>query len=120
LHEGRQCKNLRDVDHNIHSYDESGRGRAERIGRNTIAQDGDARAKIWLRAYFNYIIWGAGLGYRMKIEPGKLIQFIVCQATEFGTSLSPIRVVKFLYLADLYHARENKGETLPGWPWAFV
>jgi acetylornithine/succinyldiaminopimelate/putrescine aminotransferase len=39
-----------------------------------------------------------------------LIQFIVCQATEFGASLSPIRVVKFLYLADLYYARENKGE----------
>ena len=52
----KKLKNLRDVDHNIHSYDESGRGRAERIGRNTIARDGDARAKIWLRAYFNYII----------------------------------------------------------------
>jgi len=56
----------------------------------------------------------------MKIDPVKLIQFIVCQATEFGASLSPIRVVKFLYLADLYHARESKGETLTGWPWAFV
>jgi len=56
----------------------------------------------------------------MKIEPGKLIQFIVCQAADLGASLSPFRVVKFLYLADLYHARENKGETLTGWPWAFV
>jgi hypothetical protein len=56
----------------------------------------------------------------MQIDPAKLIQFIVCQATEFGASLSPIRVVKFLYLADLYHARENKGETLTGWPWKFV
>ena len=56
----------------------------------------------------------------MRVDPVKLIQFIVCQATEFGASLSPIRVVKFLYLADLYHARENKGETLTGWPWAFV
>lgn len=50
----------------------------------------------------------------MKFDPVKLIQFIVCQATEIGVSLSPIRVVKFLYLADLYHARENKGETLTG------
>jgi hypothetical protein len=56
----------------------------------------------------------------MRVDPVKLIQFIVCKATEFGSSLSPIRVVKFLYLADLYHARENKGETLSGWPWKFV
>jgi hypothetical protein len=59
-------------------------------------------------------------GYSMGVDPIKLIQFIVCQATEFGASLSPIRVVKFLYLTDLYHARENKGETLTGWPWKFV
>jgi hypothetical protein len=56
----------------------------------------------------------------MRVDPVKLIQFIVCQATEFGAPLSPIRVVKFLYLTDLYHARENKGETLTGWPWKFV
>jgi hypothetical protein len=56
----------------------------------------------------------------MRIDPGKLIQFIVCQATEFGAPLSPIRVVKFVYLTDLYYARENKGETLTGWPWKFV
>ena len=56
----------------------------------------------------------------MRVDPVKLIQFIVCQATEFEASLSPIRVVKFLYLTDLYHARENKGETLTGWPWKFV
>jgi hypothetical protein len=58
--------------------------------------------------------------YFIRVDPLKLIQFIVCQATEFGASLSPIRVVKFLYLADLYHARENKGETLTAWPWKFV
>jgi hypothetical protein len=56
----------------------------------------------------------------MQVDPVKLIQFIVCQATEFEVSLTPIRVVKFLYLADLYHARENGGETLTGWPWKFV
>jgi hypothetical protein len=56
----------------------------------------------------------------MQVEPVKLIQFIVCLATELRASLSPIRVVKFVYLADLYHARENRGETLTGWPWAFV
>ena len=56
----------------------------------------------------------------MRVDAVKLIQFIVCQATEFGASLSPIRVVKFLYLTDLYHARENDGQTLTGWPWKFV
>jgi len=56
----------------------------------------------------------------MGVDPVELIQFVVCQATECGASLSPIRVIKFMYLADLYHARENKGETLTGWPWAFV
>jgi hypothetical protein len=60
-----------------------------------------------------------GVGYLMRVDPGKLIQFIVYQATEYGAALFPIRVVKFLYLADLYHARENGGETLTGWPWKF-
>ena len=41
---------LGDVDHNIHSYYESGRGRAERSWRNVIARDRDRSAKIWLRA----------------------------------------------------------------------
>ena len=60
------------------------------------------------------------VGYFMRVDPVKLIQFIVCQATEFGVSLTPIRAIKFLYLADLYHARENDGQTLTGWPWKFV
>jgi hypothetical protein len=34
----------------------------------------------------------------MRVDPVKLIQFIVCKGTEFEASLSPIRVVKFLYL----------------------
>jgi len=56
----------------------------------------------------------------MKIEVLELIQYIVCYATERGMKLSPIRLVKFLYLADLYWARENNGKTLTGWPWKFV
>lgn len=31
-----------------------------------------------------------------------------------------MRLVKFLYLADLYCARKNGGKTLTGWPWRFV
>jgi hypothetical protein len=40
----------------------------------------------------------------MRVDPVKLIQFVVCQATELRASLSPIRVVNFLCLADLYYS----------------
>jgi hypothetical protein len=56
----------------------------------------------------------------MRIDTLDLIQYIVCSATEKGMKLSPIRLVKFLYLADLYWARENEGATLTKWPWKFV
>jgi hypothetical protein len=56
----------------------------------------------------------------MKIDILELTQYIVCYATEKGVKLSPIRLVKFLYLADLYWARENEGATLTKWPWKFV
>lgn len=54
------------------------------------------------------------------MNPVELINFIVWYATTRSEVLSPIRLVKFLYLADLYHAREAGGRTLTGWPWAFV
>jgi len=44
----------------------------------------------------------------------------VCYATEKEMKLSRVRLVKFIYLADLYWARENNGETLTGWQWKFV
>ena len=56
----------------------------------------------------------------MKIDILELIQYIVCYATEKGMKLSPVRLVKFLYLGDLYWARENNGKILTGWPWRFV
>jgi hypothetical protein len=56
----------------------------------------------------------------MKIDVLDLIQYIIWYASERGMKLSPIRLVKFLYLADLYWARENNGETLTNWPWEFV
>jgi hypothetical protein len=49
-----------------------------------------------------------------------LIRYITWLAGEREEMLSPIRLVKFLYLADLYHARRNQGKTLTGWPWRFV
>jgi hypothetical protein len=54
------------------------------------------------------------------IDPARLVQYVTRLATERGTVLTPLRLVKLLYLADLYYARENSGETLTGWPWAFV
>ncbi len=49
-----------------------------------------------------------------------LVQAIVWYASTRGEKLTTLRLVKFLYLADLYHARGSKGQTLTGWPWAFV
>jgi len=50
----------------------------------------------------------------------ELIKYLVWIATERGTKLTTIRLVKFLYLTDLYWARENNGKTFTGWPWKFV
>ena len=60
------------------------------------------------------------MGETMKRSILELIQYITSLATDRGEVLSPIRLVKFLYLADLYHARRNGGATLTGWPWRFV
>jgi hypothetical protein len=56
----------------------------------------------------------------LQITPEKLIQYITWYATEQGEILTPIRLVKFLYLADLFYARKFHGETLTKWPWRFV
>jgi len=56
----------------------------------------------------------------MKDRYEDLIHAIVWYASRRGKKLTTLRLVKFLYLADLYHARFSKGETLTGWPWAFV
>lgn len=56
----------------------------------------------------------------MAINILELIQYITWLSTEREEALSPIRLVKFIYLADLYYAKENKGVTLTGWTWKFV
>lgn len=56
----------------------------------------------------------------MNVNIPELVQYITWLATEQGEVLSPIRLVKFLYLADLYCARRNEGKTLTGWRWRFV
>jgi len=49
-----------------------------------------------------------------------LLKFIVGYATQNDISLTTVRLVKFLYLADLYYARAHEGRTLTTFPWAFV
>jgi phage terminase large subunit-like protein len=56
----------------------------------------------------------------VKIAPEQLVQYITWYATEQGDLLTPIRLVKFLYLADLFHARKFQGKTITKWPWRFV
>lgn len=53
-------------------------------------------------------------------DPHELIRFITWYASTRGERLTTIRLVKFLYLADLFFARERSGQTLTGWLWAFV
>jgi len=56
----------------------------------------------------------------MVINIDDLIRAIVWFASTHGEKLTTLRLVKFLYLADLYNARVTHGKTLTGWPWAFV
>lgn len=56
----------------------------------------------------------------MKYDPIQIIKYIVWLASQHEIPLTWVRIVKFLYLADLYQARIRNGETLTGWPWAFV
>jgi hypothetical protein len=53
-------------------------------------------------------------------EDADLVALICWLARERGTALTTVQLVKYLYLADLYHARRHAGQTLTGWPWAFV
>lgn len=54
------------------------------------------------------------------IDPVELVHLVTWYASSQGDRLTTIRLVKFLYLLDLYYARLREGTTLTGWPWAFV
>jgi len=47
-----------------------------------------------------------------------LICFIAAYAREIGANLSKTQLIKFLYLADLFYAREC-GKTFTGWQWRY-
>jgi hypothetical protein len=49
-----------------------------------------------------------------------IIRYIVWYATQNDIRLTTNRLVKFIYLIDLYHARLNGGQTLTGFPWRFI
>lgn len=50
----------------------------------------------------------------------KITAWICWYASTQDTALTAVQLVKYLYLADLYHARRFGGATITGWPWAFV
>lgn len=54
------------------------------------------------------------------MNPVDIIKYIVWFASQQGIRLSTNRLVKFIYLVDLYQARRKDGETLTGFPWRFV
>lgn len=54
----------------------------------------------------------------MKVSD--LITYIVWYATQRGMKLTTTRVVKFVYLADLFYARANRGAIFTGCPWRFI
>lgn len=54
------------------------------------------------------------------MKPIEIIRYIVWYATENDIRLTTNRLVKFIYLADLYHARLKGGQTLTGFPWRFI
>lgn len=49
----------------------------------------------------------------------RLLGALASAALARGGRLTKIRLVKFLYLLDLYWA-QSKGQPFTGWPWAFV
>jgi len=54
------------------------------------------------------------------MNPIDIIRYIVCYATQNDIRLTTNRLVKFVYLVDLYHARLKDGEILTGFPWKFI
>jgi hypothetical protein len=48
-----------------------------------------------------------------------LIHAITSIATDRGFNLTPIHILKYVYLADLFHARDNNGKTFTGIGWKF-
>jgi hypothetical protein len=56
----------------------------------------------------------------MNYDSKQLVKYIVWKATQNGKALSWTRLIKFLYLADLYHAQIRNGKIITNWPWSFV
>jgi len=57
---------------------------------------------------------------QMNMDPAELVKYIVWLSSQFDMAVTETRLVKYLYLIDLYHARIKGGKTLTGWSWFFV
>ena len=66
---------------------------------------------------------------RSKVTPDSptridlVLQYALLVAREndknFDRQLGPIHLLKYVYLADLFHAEKNEGDTYPGINWQF-
>jgi len=54
------------------------------------------------------------------MNPIDIIRYIVWYASQNDIRLTTNRLVKFIYLVDLYNARLKDGDTLTGFPWKFI
>ena len=54
------------------------------------------------------------------MKAADIVKYIVWYATQQGIKLTTNRLVKFVYLADLYQARLKNGMTLTDFPWRFI
>ena len=55
-----------------------------------------------------------------EFDSAQFVSWVVWYANQRDAQLTPIRIVKFLYLLDLYHAREKGGQTITKWEWRFI
>lgn len=54
------------------------------------------------------------------MKASDLIKYVVWLAGQNNVQLTTNRLVKFIYLMDLYNARLRGGQTLTGFPWKFI
>jgi len=51
------------------------------------------------------------------VDPKTLVRALVAAMWREGVAPTRTRLIKFLYLADLHHARYHGGQTITGWRW---
>ncbi|MFO0763036.1 MAG: hypothetical protein U0359_41755 [Byssovorax sp.] len=51
------------------------------------------------------------------IDSATLVQGLIAWMRQEGVAVTRTRLMKFIYLADLHHARHHEGATITGWRW---